>query len=154
VHIRAAHPGEHRLLSEIAYQAKAHWGYASADLSAWHAALTVARDSVREHPTLVAEVDGAVVGFLQLCVQGPDAQLEHLWVLPAFTRRGIGAALLDHAVRVARAARVRELHIDADPHAEAFYTAHGAVRVGQRSAPIEGQPRRVRPQLRLPVVDF
>jgi len=153
VHIRAAHAGEHRLLSEIAYQSKAHWGYATADLDAWHASLTVARESVLGCPTFVAEVDGAVVGFFQLRLNGSHADLEHLWVLPAFVRRGIGGALLAHAMQQARAAGASALHIDADPHAEAFYMAHGARRVGQRSAPIEGQPLRVRPQLTLSVVD-
>ena len=153
MHIRAAHPGEHRLLSEIAYQSKAHWGYATADLDTWHAALTVARESVLACPTFVAEVDGAVVGFFQLRLNGPHADLEHLWVLPAFVRRGIGGALLAHAMQQVRGAGARALHIDADPHAEAFYIARGASRVSQRSAPIEGQPHRVRPQLRLSVVD-
>ena len=36
MHIRAAQPGEHRWLSEIARLAKAHWGYGSAELAAWH----------------------------------------------------------------------------------------------------------------------
>jgi GNAT superfamily N-acetyltransferase len=153
VHVRAAHPGEHRLLSEIAYQAKAHWGYASTDLASWHAALTVTRESLLECPTFVAEADGAVVGFAQLRLQPPSAELEHLWVLPLFMRAGIGGALLARAMQQARAAGARELHIDADPHAEAFYIAHGARRVGRRSAPIEGQPHRSRPQLTLSVTD-
>ena len=145
--IRAAHPGEHRLLSEVAYQAKAHWGYGSADLDAWHADLTVARESVLERTTVVAEVDGAVVGFYQLHREASHAVLDHLWVLPAFMGRRVGAALLAHAGQHARAGGAREMRIDADPHAEAFYASHGAVRVGQVSAPIEGQPHRVRPQL-------
>ena len=151
MYIRAAHAGEHRLLSEIAYQAKAHWGYSTADLTAWHAALTVSRESVLHCPTFVAELDGEAVGFCQLRLDLPRADLENLWVMPAAMRHGVGRALLTHALQHLRAAGVRELHIDADPHAEAFYLSHGAVRVGQRSAPVEGQPHRVRPQLVLTV---
>jgi len=65
--------------------------------------------------------------------------------------RRVGSALLAHALQLARAGGARELHIDADPHAEAFYVSHGAVRVAQVGAPIEGQPQRVRPQLVLAV---
>lgn len=151
MHIRAARAGEHRLLSEIAHQAKAHWGYGTADLARWHAELTVSRESVLERPTRVVELDGAVVGFCQLQLEPPHAELEHLWVLPACIRCGLGCALLAQAVQLLHGAGVQELHIDADPHAEAFYLAHGAVRVGQRGAPIEGQPQRVRPQLVLTV---
>jgi GNAT superfamily N-acetyltransferase len=143
VHIRAAHPGEHRL--------KAHWGYGSVDLAAWHHDLTVTRESVFDHTTLVAEVDGAMVGFVRQHLEVSHAVLDDLWVLPAFMRRGVGRALLAQALQHARASGVHELHIDADPHAEAFYAANGAVRVGQISAPIEGQPQRVRPQLVLAV---
>jgi hypothetical protein len=42
--------------------------------------------------------------------------------------------------------------IDADPHAEAFYRACGALRIGGVAAPIDGQPQRVRPQLVLSTV--
>jgi hypothetical protein len=54
-------------------------------------------------------------------------------------------------MRHLRAAGIGELHIDADPHAEAFYRSHGALRVGQLDAPIANQPQRVRPQLLLRV---
>jgi len=147
MHLRAAHPGEHLWLSEIARQAKAHWGYGTAELSAWHASLTVSRESLLEWPTVVAELGGAVIGFAQWQLQPPNADLEHLWVLPQAMHRGAGRALLLHAQQHARAAGAQALRIDADPHAEAFYLAHGAHRVGQLSAPIAGEPQRVRPQL-------
>ena len=88
-----------------------------------------------------------MAGFYQQHLEASHAVLDHLWVLPAFMRRGVGGALLAHALQHARAGGAREMRIDADPHAEAFYASHGAVRVGQVSAPIEGQPHRVRPQL-------
>jgi N-acetylglutamate synthase-like GNAT family acetyltransferase len=92
-------------------------------------------------------LDGAVVGFYQQHLEATHAVLDHLWVSPASMGRRVGAALLAHALQHARAGGVREMRIDADPHAEAFYASHGAIRVAQVSAPIEGQPHRVRPQL-------
>jgi GNAT superfamily N-acetyltransferase len=151
VRIRAAQADEHALLSQIAHRAKAHWGYAPAELAAWQHDLTVTRQSVLDRTTVVAVVNDAVAGFFQQHVEGGLALLDHLWVLPSFMHRGIGAALLARARQDARAAGAGEIQIDADPHAEAFYIAQGAARVGQVSAPIGGQPQRVRPQLRLPV---
>jgi N-acetylglutamate synthase-like GNAT family acetyltransferase len=148
--LRAARPDEHSLLSAIARQAKAHWGYAPADLAAWQLDLTVTRKSLLERTTVVAEVDGAVAGFFQQHLEGSLALLDHLWVLPALIRRGVGSALLARARHDACAGGASEIHIDADPHAEAFYVAQGAQRVGEVTAPVEGQPQRVRPQLRLP----
>jgi len=150
VRIRAAQPDEHSRLSEIACRAKAHWGYAAADLAAWHHDLTVTLQSVLDRTTVVAETNGAVAGFFQQHLQGRVALLDHLWVLPSFMHGGVGTALLAGARQAARDGGATEIHIDADPFAEAFYIARGAVRVGQVNAPIEGQPHRVRPQLRLP----
>jgi GNAT superfamily N-acetyltransferase len=78
-------------------------------------------------------------------------ELDHLWVSPSFARQGIGRALLTHAVNTARLAGVSSIAIDADPNAEAFYVACGAVRRGVVPAPIQGNPARVRPQLSLEI---
>jgi GNAT superfamily N-acetyltransferase len=151
IHIRAAQPSEHPLLSDLAHRAKAHWGYDAAQLAVWHLDMTVSSESVQRRPTFVAEVNGEVVGFFQLRVNPARAELEHFWVLPSSHRCGIGRALLTHAAAVVAAAGHGTLHIDADPNAEPFYAACGAKRVGALCAPIPGQPQRVRPRLELPV---
>ena len=145
--LRAARADEHAALTALARRAKAHWGYSADALARWHDALTVTRASIESLPTAVAERDGAVVGFFQLRLDEPDAALEHLWVQPEQIGHGIGRALLQRALGDARAAGHGRLCIDADPHAEAFYRACGAVRVGEVAAPIEGQRQRVRPQM-------
>ena len=66
-------------------------------------------------------------------------------------RQGLGRRLLAHAARVARLAGAREIAIEADPQAEPFYLAQGAVRVGARAAPIPGEPGRALPLLHLPL---
>ena len=147
MHIRRAHDHESEALSLIAQEAKAHWGYAVEVLAAWRADLTVSRDSVRGLPTFVAELEDGIAGFFQLGVSGGELELEHLWVRPSHMGKGIGRALLEQAVREATSAGYPDLHIDADPHAEPFYLACGAVRSGSRPAPIPGEPGRVRPQL-------
>ena len=55
-------------------------------------------------------------------------------------RQGLGRRLLAHAARVARLAGAREIAIEADPQAEPFYLAQGAVRVGARAAPFPANP--------------
>jgi GNAT superfamily N-acetyltransferase len=147
--LRAARAGEHAALTTIARRAKAHWGYPADALARWHDELTVTRASIESLPTAVAERDGAVVGFFQLRLDGPHAALEHLWVQPEQMGHGVGRALLQRALDETHAAGHQRLCIDADPHAEAFYRACGAQRVGAVAAPIEGHPQRVRPQLAL-----
>ena len=64
---------------------------------------------------------------------------------------GAGPALAGACRRVARLAGAREIAIEADPQAEPFYLAQGAVRVGARAAPIPGEPGRALPLLHLPL---
>jgi GNAT superfamily N-acetyltransferase len=145
--IRDAHVEEHELLSRIALEAKVHWGYDAADLARWETDLIVSRDSLAQLPTFVAEVEGHIVGFFQLSFASEGPELEHFWVLPAHMGKGIGRALLAHALREVSTRGHGKLLIDADPNAEGFYVACGAVRTAERSASTLGQPHRVRPQL-------
>ena len=149
VRIRPAVPGDSGALGRIAHAAKAHWGYSAAQLEHWRDDLTVSAESIRRSPTVVAEIDGAPVGVLQIDDDATPWSLEHLWVDPPHMRRGVGRALLARAVELAATAGQMVLAIDADPNAEPFYLAAGARRVGEVAAPMDGAPTRVRPQLEL-----
>jgi GNAT superfamily N-acetyltransferase len=145
--VRRAQVEEHQVLSHIAVEAKAHWGYCADDLARWKADLIVSSDSLVRLPTFVVELDGEIAGFCQVGFTQQAAELDHLWVLPAHMGKGVGRALLDRALREVAACGYGDLLIDADPNAEGFYVACGAVRTGEKPAPTVGQPNRVRPQL-------
>jgi len=136
-------------LDGIARGAKAHWGYGAEQLALWDAALRTPPASLATHPTLLAETDAGIVAFAQLEPHTDPWELAALWVLPAHMGRGVGRTLLLRVAHLAAEAGQAQLHIDADPHAAGFYRSLGAVAVGTVAAPIEGQPQRVRPQLRL-----
>src|SRR5262249_62084988 len=109
--------------------------YSREDIERWRPDLAVGAADIAANPTFVAELEDAVVGFY-LLVPGANAwALEHLWVSPSFAHRGIGRALLAHAVATARRAGASSIVIDADPNAEPFYAACGAVREGVVAAP-------------------
>lgn len=149
--IRPARCDEAPSLAELAWAAKAFWHYPRAQLEAWREALSPTAASIAKHPTTVIEVGGTLAAFCQLRLGAPSADLEHLWVHPRHIGQGLGGALLSHALQHLAANGTAVLHIDADPHAEAFYRRRGATRVGAIPAPIKGHPDRVRPQLRLAV---
>lgn len=81
---------------------------------------------------LVAEIDGEVVGFLSLLfpygLTGVRALIDELAVEPAHRRQGIGASLVEAAVRLARRRGCSHLLVDtsrANEPAQAFYRACG-----------------------------
>jgi ribosomal protein S18 acetylase RimI-like enzyme len=154
--IRRARPDEADALTQLASRAKAVWGYPAAALDAWRDALTVTPHKIESRPVWVFEASagGPVLGFHALRELAPaDWELDDLWVDPAHQRRGVGSALMRHAVALARALGAHSLSIDADPNAEPFYAACGAVRIGAVPAPIAGDPARVRPQMRIDVAE-
>jgi 8-oxo-dGTP diphosphatase len=89
----------------------------------------------RESPdleVLVAEADGQVVGFVALSysptLTGPKAWIDDIAVEPGYRRQGIGAALLEAAVRRARQRDCAYLLVNTakgNPPAQAFYQACG-----------------------------
>jgi hypothetical protein len=72
-----------------------------------------------------------VVGFYLLAGGPPEAELAQMFVEPSHIGAGVGRTLWANAVETAAALGVERITIDADPHAEAFYLAMGAVRVGE-----------------------
>ena len=149
--IRRASPTEATALSTLALSAKQYWGYSPEDIERWRPLLGISADDIATKPTFVAELENAVVGFYSLDPAARTCELDHLWVSPHLARHGIGRALLAHAVNTARFAGASSIIIDADPNAEPFYVACGAVRRGIVAAPVVGDPARVRPQLSLRV---
>ncbi len=86
----------------------------------------------RNLEVLIAEADGQVVGFVALSflqtLTGPRAWVDDIAVEPDHRRQGIGAALLEAAVRRARQVGCTYLLVDTkrgNPPARAFYRAYG-----------------------------
>lgn len=147
--IRPARTGEAPALSALALRSKAHWGYDAAFIEACRDELTLRDDELAPRRTLVAELDGGVAGFGTLEGDPPYGELGMLFVEPAAIGRGVGGTLLAALVAAAREEGFARLAIDADPNAEAFYLAQGAVRAGEVAS--GAVPGRVLPRLELAV---
>jgi N-acetylglutamate synthase-like GNAT family acetyltransferase len=146
--IRRALPEEASTLTTIALEAKRHWGYPEHWIKHWESDLTVSADFVRENHVYVAEAEGEIRGFYALCVNGETAELEHMWVTPAFIGSGIGKELFLDAMEKAAALAVRDVEISSDPNAAGFYKRMGAMQIGEVDSPVDGQIRKL-PRLKI-----
>lgn len=135
--IRAAKPSESTLLSVLAFESKAYWGYSREFMDKCRDELEVSPQDLCSNKLFyrVYEKDGEVLGFYAIeHVSDSEAELEALFVRLQYIGRGIGKALMGHAVSFARGKGYKTLWIQGDPNAEQFYRASGAERAGQRES--------------------
>ena len=146
--IRPASRAEAAHLSDVALRSKGLWGYDREFLERCRDELTITPEMIEEHQVYVLEEDD-IKGFYVLEEHEGEWELSYLYVEPSAVGGGRGRRLLEHAVRGAQAAGASRLVIEADPHAEPFYLARGARRVGERAS--GSIPGRSLPLLELPV---
>jgi N-acetylglutamate synthase-like GNAT family acetyltransferase len=133
--IRFAKPQEALLLSELALRSKGYWGYDANFLASCKEELSY-DESQLSSPAYcfkVAEVHGyKIIGFFALNFLDTDyAELEALFIEPEVIGQGWGKHLLTAAIAVAKEHKAKCIALQADPFAEDFYLANGAVKVGE-----------------------
>src|SRR5262245_14104352 len=131
-------------------RSKAHWGYDADFLRQAAPALAITEAMIKSGLVLVAEDrDGNPIGVAAIAAVENEGRfdLSRLFVEPTAIRTGIGRALFDAAVRLARDKGGVCLSILSDPFAEAFYEHLGATKVGD--APSDAIAGR-----RLPLLEY
>ncbi|MGB8961873.1 MAG: GNAT family N-acetyltransferase [Pseudonocardiaceae bacterium] len=144
IRIRSALPREAAEITALARRSKGYWGYDRAVLARMSDMLTMNADQIRDGVVVVAEQDGALLGYYQLGGEPPDGELMDLFLEPAVIGTGLGRVLWDHAVKSASERGFRSLTLESDPHAEPFYLRMGAERIGEQ----EVVPGRLLPLMR------
>jgi GNAT superfamily N-acetyltransferase len=125
--IRPAQPEEAPLLTALALESKAYWGYDAAFMAACRAELTVTPAQIAAQPTYVLEERASVLGFYMLDRERvPLVELDFFFVAPPAIGRGYGRQLFKHAVTTALGYGDETMLIQSDPNAEGFYRACGA----------------------------
>lgn len=131
--IRAARPEEAETLSDLALRSKAHWQYDAPFIEACRAELTISARDIEDALVVVLEAGGRPGGFylLRESDRPATADLDFFYIEPALIGAGYGRRLWNHLLETAAARGYRRVTIDSDPHAEGFYRAMGARRVGE-----------------------
>ena len=144
VRVRQAEAGEAQALTALCLRSKAHWGYDAEFMRLCVPSLTVREDTIAEGRVLVATDDGdRVIGTASVLRDGDDGELGLMFVDPSAIGGGIGRALFDEAVKLARRLGYRRMTILADVNAAPFYERMGARFL--RHAPSDAIPGRMLP---------
>ena len=145
----SAQPAMCSALSRLARRSKASWGYPPHQIEAWSRDLSFTPALLERLAVQVAVSEDALLGLI--AIGGTErrecGEVAHLWVDPDAQRRGIGRALWQAGLHIARARGYVELRIESDPYAEGFYRKLGAQPIGSVPSPVDGQPERTLPLL-------
>ncbi len=139
--LRPARLVECDVLDALCFCSKAHWGYDAAFMASVRDQIRVNVAAVGSGRVWVAvEGDDKPCGVVEVDpLDAATADLTLLFVDPAHLRKGIGRALYEKALDLARRLGVRELLIDSDPQAAAFYATMGATRIGAEPTGYQGR---------------
>jgi len=139
VTFRRASPEAAEELTALTLASKAHWGYDQDFMDLARPSLTVTPEYLEVNDCLVAEIDGATVGWFSLVPVPDGLLLDHFFLLPAHIGSGVGRLMWDEALRRAEAAGAERMTLEADPNAAGFYERMGARLTGSVTAPDTGR---------------
>ncbi|WP_438446071.1 GNAT family N-acetyltransferase [Gorillibacterium sp. sgz5001074] len=148
--IRRALSSDSRILTEISYAAKRVWSYPEEYFRIWEKELTITEEYIENHWVYLADVVGRTAGYYSIGKVDADFWagrtfvqagywLDHVFLDPDYMGRGLGTALMKHAMELCRQEGVRKLYIFSDPNARGFYEKLGAVCLGVSPSSIEGR---------------
>ena len=143
IFIQRASPDQAERLTNIAFAAKAYWGYPQRWMELWRPQLTITAEYIEENESWIAFAGEIPIGFYTVQEKNGNAWIENLWVLPDFIGKGIGQLLFSHAVELSRQRGYKILQLEADPNAAGFYEKMGMKKIGERISAIESLPRRL-----------
>ena len=123
--IRLAKADEREALEDLQRGASFAIGTYNEQLEAHPDAIHLPPIQIALGEVLVAEVEGEIAGFAVIVDKGASAELDGLFVEPARWRQGIGGALVNEAVHVARNRGLSLITVVAEPSAREFYEKYG-----------------------------
>lgn len=131
---------DNSILTEVALQSKAFWGYSKQYLQSWEKDLTVTSTMIQNLFVFKYLHDNEIVGFYILnTIKQNSVELQFLFVKPEFIGNAIGSKLLQHAFEIAKNNGSKIMTLLADPNAIQFYEKNGFEIIAKKESSIKGR---------------
>jgi GNAT superfamily N-acetyltransferase len=128
------------VLTNIAIESKAYWGYTNEQIESWREDLTVTSIMFEESNIFKYVIDHEIAGFYILERANIRISiLQFLFISPNHIKKGIGHLLLQHAIEYCKGGSSAILNVLSDPNAESFYAKYGFEVIALRESSIPGR---------------
>lgn len=141
MNIRRAYPKEADILTDLAVESEAYWGYDKKFLDTFKIIYKVSEDYIINNPTFVLEDNDQLIGFYSIVESGEGVVLEYFYIDPSYIRKGYGKILWDHLIEFCKNRGILELDFVVSNEAMPFYEKMGAIKVGEIKSLVEKDRR-------------
>lgn len=131
INIRRAKVGEASILTNIAINSEAYWGYDEEYMESFKNTYGVSENYISNYPTFLIEDNQIIVGFYSILMNVGETELEHFFINPNYIGKGYGKLLWNHVIENAKNLNIKQLEIVTSPEAIDFYIKMGAVKIGE-----------------------
>ncbi|WP_346917557.1 GNAT family N-acetyltransferase [Clostridium sp.] len=131
INIRRAKVGEANILTNIAINSEAYWGYDEEYMESFKDTYGVSENYISNYPTFLIEDNQIIIGFYSFLMNAGETELEYFFINPDYIGKGYGKLLWNHAIENANSLNIKEFEIVTSPEAIDFYIKMGAVKIGE-----------------------
>ena len=131
INIRRAKVGEGSILTNIAINSEAYWGYDEEYMESFKNTYGVSENYISNYPTFLIEDNQIIVGFYSILMNVGETELEYFFINPDYIGKGYGKLLWNHVIENAKSLNIKQLEIVTSPEAIGFYIKMGAVKIGE-----------------------
>ena len=125
-------------LTELTIRSKSYWNYGKEQIEEWREELTITEKYIDENQIYKLIVDNSLIGFYAYLPENEtDIKLNYLFVEPKFIGKGYGKILMEDFLKRIENSEFKRVILDADPHAEKFYSRIGFRVIGKLKSSIK-----------------
>lgn len=129
--VRQAKPCEAAILTDIAAESEAYWGYDENFMNSYKTIYRVTEKFINSNPSFVIEDEGVIIGFYCIIEDKCEAELEYFYIKPEKIGKGYGKILWRHLDQYCREHHITKVNLVTSPQAADFYIKMGASLTGE-----------------------
>lgn len=140
MHIEKANVKDSSALTDLTLRSKAFWGYSDQQMEEWTGDLEVSKNYIETNWVYLIKIKNKSVGYYSFQrISRSKVKLDNLFIDPSRIGTGLGKLLMDDFLQRVKRLNFEIITLDADPHAEAFYSKFGFKTIDQLPSSVSGR---------------